>query len=181
MASNETMRNSDLLQKFYLECVSIQGDRLQFVQESRDGKGLRNVQLPFNFNKFQPTNLKFRLYKSGQKEQEYDDQGLLEALVEGNKDEELERRQDEDIFLHGLDSDYFRQDVDEQKLFPSITYADVTEQDMFGYTPMKISELRSPDLGLWGNMGYRKLRFKISGLDEGASDFQRKLCNCSIT
>lgn len=176
MASNETMRNSDLLQKFYLECVSIQGDRLQFVQESRDGKGLRNVQLPFNFNKFQPTNLKFRLYKSGQKEQEYDDQGLLEALVEGNKDEELERRQDEDIFLHGLDSDYFRQDVDEQKLFPSITYADVTEQDMFGYTPMKISELRSPDLGLWGNMGYRKLRFKISGLDEGASDFQRKLC-----
>ena len=158
-------RAGEVLQKFYFECVDVQGRYLQYVQESRDGKGLKQVVLPFNFNKFAPQQLKVRLYKSAQKMEEYvDDLAFLKNLVENSKDEAFLDRREASDFLNALPSNYFQEDKDDQKSFPSIEYSDVTEHDMFGYPPLNESELRAPEKGIWGNMGYRKFRIVVKGL-----------------
>lgn len=166
---------NDVLQKFYLECVDVQGRYLQYVQESRDGKGLKSVELPFNFNKFAPQQLKFRLYKSAQRMEEFvDEPEFLKALVKNSKDEEFLARRDADDFLSELPSDYFQQAKDDQKSFPLIEYSDVTEHDMFGYPPLNESELRAPEKGIWGNMGYRKFRISVKDLNLPKDAFEPK-------
>lgn len=178
MSDNE---NAVRLQKFLMDFIDKAGESKQYLVESRDGEGLSEIVLPFNFNKFDADEITVRFYSKLDSFEETTDFEFFKFLVVGDKysgddKKAFERRKHASSLYRNLSKDYFKQAEDEDQSFPDMNYSDITEKDMFGYPAIPSSNLYSDEGGLWGWHGFRKFEIKVTGLaEETSSDLEQKI------
>ncbi|MFI3211519.1 MAG: hypothetical protein R3Y64_10790, partial [Peptostreptococcaceae bacterium] len=63
-------------------------------------------------------------------------------------------------------------EINTDKKIPSVYFEDISEVDMFDFDPIKESDLRNKEQGLWINHGKRRLKFTISNLIEDIRDIE---------
>lgn len=178
MSENE---NAVMLQKFLIDYIDKAGEAKQFQIESRDGEGLRAIELPFNFNRFTADEITVRFFSKLESFEETTDLKFFMFLVMGDKydgenKEEFERIKKRSSLYRNLPKDYFKQAEDETTDFPDMTYSDITEKDMFGYPAITSANLCSDEGGIWAMHGFRKFELKITGLETvTALDLDQKI------
>lgn len=160
--------NFECLQKVFIEFVDKEnGYLLQYEQSSTNGEGLRHVNFPFDVSKFAPDKIKMKLFATDRQDEEIKDYAYISYLVNRYDNSEniidYENSIDSSIVLRGLSKDYFR--VEENLKFPKITYADVTERDLFGYEAIPDTDLRADNKGIWGDCGFRKIEISFEDWD----------------
>ncbi len=160
--------NFECLQKVFIEFVDKEnGYLLQYEQSSTNGEGLRHVNFPFDVSKFAPDKIKMKLFATDRQDEEIKDYAYISYLVNRYDNSEniidYENSIDSSIVLRGLSKDYFR--VEENLKFPKITYADVTERDLFGYEAIPDTDLRADNKGIWGDCGFRKIEISFENWD----------------
>ena len=169
------------LQKFFMDYVDKAGESKQYVVESRDGEGLSEINLPFNFNRLKIDELTVRLYSKLESFEETTDLEFFKFLVfgdryEGEDIDEFERIRDDSPLYRNLGRNYFKQASDENRDFPDMTYSDITEKDMFGYPAISSSNLCSNEGGIWSMHGFRKFEIKLKDMvDDTSSDLEQKI------
>ena len=172
--------NAVKLQKFFIDYIDNAGEAKQYLVESRDGEGLREIELPFNFDRFAADEITVRFYSKLESFEETTDFEFFKFLVigdkyEGDDKEEFERKKNESSLFRNLGKDYFKQ-ADEDKYSPDMTYSDITEKDMFGYPAISSSNLCSDEGGIWAMHGFRKFELTLSNMDiELSSDLEQKV------
>ena len=168
--------NFECLQKVFIEFVDKEnGYLLQYEQSSTNGEGLRHVNFPFDVSKFAPDKIKMKLFATDRQDEEIKDYAYISYLVnryDNSENIDYENSIDSSIVLRGLSKDYFR--VEENLKFPKITYADVTERDLFGYEAIPDTDLRADNKGIWGDCGFRKIEISFENWEFS------KLCNSDI-
>ena len=168
--------NFECLQKVFIEFVDKEnGYLLQYEQSSTNGEGLRHVNFPFDVSKFAPDKIKMKLFATDRQDEEIKDYAYISYLVnryDNSENIDYENTIDSSIVLRGLSKDYFR--VEENLKFPKITYADVTERDLFGYEAIPDTDLRADNKGIWGDCGFRKIEISFENWEFS------KLCNSDI-
>ena len=149
------------LQKFFMEYREKSGEIKQYQIENRDtgSDGLDTVELPFHLNNFQPDEITMRFYHDDahmhlENDFEFIKYLLLEDTGEAETNKEFERRKNSNVFLKNLPAGYFSFAAEEAK-FPSMSYGDITEKQMFGYPAISASDLYSEEKGVWGMSGFR--------------------------
>lgn len=159
--------NFECLQKVFIEFVDKEnGYLLQYEQSSTNGEGLRHVNFPFDVSKFAPDKIKMKLFATDRQDEEIKDYAYISYLVnryDNSENIDYEKSIDSSIVLRGLSKDYFR--VEENLKFPKITYADVTERDLFGYEAIPDTDLRADNKGIWGDCGFRKIEISFENWD----------------
>lgn len=159
--------NFECLQKVFIEFVDKEnGYLLQYEQSSTNGEGLRHVNFPFDVSKFAPDKIKMKLFATDRQDEEIKDYAYISYLVnryDNSENIDYENSIDSSIVLRGLSKDYFR--VEENLKFPKITYADVTERDLFGYEAIPDTDLRADNKGIWGDCGFRKIEISFENWD----------------
>lgn len=173
--------NAVRLQKFFMDFIDKAGEAKQYVVESRDGEGLREVELPFHLNRFDADEITVRLFSKLESFEEITDFEFFKYLILGDKYEgedrdEFERKKNDSPLYRNLAKDYFKQANDTDQDFPDMNYSDITEKDMFGYPAISAANLSSDEGGIWAWHGFRKFEIKIRGFeDDNSSDLEQKI------
>ena len=168
------------LEKVYLEFRDEEsGLIMQYQQENLEGDGLDSIELPFDLDKFTPGHIRMDLYhKDERNPAQIEGLSKIQYIVLGygeTANADLQDWKSGNRILNDIQPNYF--EPADGKVFPTITFRDVTEQDMFGENPIESTKLSSPKGGIWAWHGIRKFEIEIRGLDveEDTADFKKRV------
>lgn len=156
---------------------------LQYELTDLHDEGFDKFELPFDPVEYTPLDFKMEIFDD-QNNRETVDWDFFKFLREsdGNEGDEdprirkYKQLQNDSPILRGLNKSFWLTDKYKGKAFPKLSYADITERDMFGSDEITEQMLFSPKCGVWSGSGLRKLSMRVDDMimDRRVRGFKQK-------